>query len=150
MDFFSQKYVISLTARKNQGIMQGMNTEEIKARMKQARISRQEIADKLGVSKGTVNNWLCEATPIPHAKQQLIEQMLAPQQSAPQSNELDLFSTKIILVRLTAQELDMCIRAARACGMELEDWARDTTLKAARSMTAKQEASTASKGGKPH
>lgn len=129
-----------------------MNTEEIKARMKQARITRQEVADKLGVKKRTVDAWLSCGVPIPHAKHQLIEQMLAEPEPTPAVPVLpvDSRSLKIVNVRLTAQELDMCIRAARACGMELEDWARDTTLKAARSMTAKQEASTASKGGKPH
>lgn len=129
-----------------------MNTEEIKARMKQARITRQEVADKLGVKKRTVDAWLSCGIPIPHSKHQLLEQMLAEpklEQAVPVSPTDSRF-VKIVNVRLTTQELDMCIRAARACGMELENWARETTVQAARSITAKQEASTASKGGKPH
>lgn len=124
-----------------------MTTEEIKASMKRQRITRQELAEKLGVSKGTVNNWLCGADPIPFAKLQLIEQLLQPApQAAPALPPLDLSSVKIINVRLTAEELDMCIRAARACHMELEAWARLTILEATRATLGAQSAS--GKGGK--
>ena len=127
-----------------------MNIEEIKSALKKQRITRAELADKIGVCLGTVNNWLCGANPIPVAKQKLIEMLLQPApQAAPALPPLDLSSVKIINVRLTAEELDLCIRAARACHMELEAWARLTILEATRTTLGAQATAPAiCKGGK--
>lgn len=129
-----------------------MNTDEIKASLKRQRITRQELADKLGVKKRTVDAWLSCGVSIPVAKQKLIEMLLQPApQAAPALPPLDLSSVKIINVRLTAEELDMCIRAARASHMELEAWARLTILDATRAVLRTQAETAAPaicKGGK--
>lgn len=126
-----------------------MNIEEIKGALKKLRISREELGAKLGVSKASVDNWLCGSRPIPAAKLKLIEMMLQPApQAAPAIPPLDLSSVKIINVRLTAEELDLCIRAARACHMELEEWARLTILDATRTVLRTQAETAAPASGK--
>lgn len=104
-----------------------MNTDEIKASMKRQRITRQELAEKLGVSKGTVNNWLCGADPIPFAKQQLIETLLAPA-PAPAPEPPSPASFKVLNVILSREEFALCVAAAKKEGVSVEDWARRIVL----------------------
>lgn len=40
--------------------------EELRDWLKETKTSRKYVATKLGVSLGTVNNWLCGNRPIPH------------------------------------------------------------------------------------
>lgn len=116
-----------------------MNIEEIKRWLKENGVTRQEFAEKVGVRITSVNNWLSGYTQIPAGRMAIIEKELHPApQAAPALPPLDLSSVKIINVRLTAEELDMCIRAARACHMELEAWARLTILEATRATLGAQ------------
>lgn len=104
--------------------------EEIKAWIKRERITRQELAEKIGVSKGTVNNWLCGADPIPYAKLQLIETMMQPAPPPPAAvNILD--EVQVITIKLTRAEYAAVRAAAEAEGKTVEQWARQKILEAA-------------------
>lgn len=109
-----------------------MKIEEIKARLKERRISRAELGAKLGVSKASVDNWLCGSRPIPHAKLQLIEMLLSPAPAPPPPpRAFDLDAVKVLVVRMTAEERALCVEAARLEGKEFEEWARGVLLDAA-------------------
>ena len=104
--------------------------EEIKAWIKRERITRQELAEKIGVSKGTVNNWLCGADPIPYAKLQYIETMMQPAALPPAAvNILD--EVQVITIKLTRAEYAAVCAAAEAEGKAVEQWARQKILEAA-------------------
>lgn len=104
--------------------------EEIKNWLKRARMTRQELAEKIGVSKGTVDNWLCGAHPIPHAKALLIETMMQPAPPPPAAvNILD--EVQVITIKLTRAEYAAVRAAAEAEGKTVEQWARQKILEAA-------------------
>lgn len=111
--------------------------EEIKNWLKRARMTRQELAEKIGVSKGTVDNWLCGAHPIPFAKLQLIETMMQPAVSPPAAvNILD--EVQVITIKLTrAEYAAVCAAVERHNAanpgnpLTVENWARQRILEAA-------------------
>lgn len=111
--------------------------EEIKNWLKRARMTRQELAEKIGVSKGTVNNWLCGADPIPHAKALLIETMMQPAQPPPAAvNILD--EVQVITIKLTRAEYAAVCDAVEQYNsanpenqLTVENWARQRILEAA-------------------
>lgn len=102
---------------------------EIKAWLKKTKTSRQELGEKLGVSKGTVNNWLCGADPIPQAKLLLIKRLMEEPAQAP-ATTMDLQAVKIINVLLSKEEKARCAAAAEREGKTPEQWAHDTIMTA--------------------
>ncbi len=53
-----------------------MDYKEIAQTLKSLKIPRSTLADRLGVSSGTVDHWLCGHFPIPVRKRVLIEELL--------------------------------------------------------------------------
>lgn len=53
-----------------------MDYKEIAQTLKRLKIPRSTLADRLGVSSGTVDHWLCGHFPIPARKRVLIEELL--------------------------------------------------------------------------
>ncbi len=53
-----------------------MDYKEIAQTLKRLKIPRSTLADRLGVSGGTVDHWLCGHFPIPARKLILIEELL--------------------------------------------------------------------------
>ncbi len=53
-----------------------MDYKEIAQTLKRLKIPRSTLADRVGVSNGTVDHWLCGHFPIPARKQILIEELL--------------------------------------------------------------------------
>lgn len=110
--------------------------EEIKAWIKRERITRQELAEKIGVSKGTVDNWLCGTHPIPHAKALLIETMMQPAVPPAAVNILD--EVQVIVIKLTRAEYAAVCAAVEQHNaanpgnpLTVENWARQRILEAA-------------------
>lgn len=111
--------------------------EEIKAWIKRERITRQELAEKIGVSKGTVNNWLCGADPIPYAKLQYIETMMQPAAVPPAAVSV-LDEVQVIVIKLTRAEYAAVCAAVEQHNaanpgnpLTVENWARQRILEAA-------------------
>lgn len=119
-----------MTTRKFGGTIWAMDTKEIKARLKEIGVSRQELAEKLGVKKRTVDAWLSCGVPIPFAKLQLIEQLLAPPapEPAPAPAPALGVNAKILNVLLTRDEFELCARAAQKERLPVEEWARRVVL----------------------
>lgn len=110
--------------------------EEIKAWIKRERITRQELAEKIGVSKGTVNNWLCGADPIPYAKLQYIETLMQP--AVPPAAVSVLDEVQVIVIKLTCAEYAAVCAAVEQHNaanpgnpLTVENWARQRILEAA-------------------
>lgn len=111
--------------------------EEIKAWLKRERMTRQELAEKIGVSKGTVDNWLCGTHPIPHAKALLIETMMQPAAVPPAAVSV-LDEVQVIVIKLTRAEYAAVCAAVEQHNaanpgnpLTVENWARQRILEAA-------------------
>lgn len=111
--------------------------DQIKAWLKRERMTRQELAEKIGVSKGTVDNWLCGTHPIPHAKALLIETMMQPAAVPPAAVSV-LDEVQVIVIKLTRAEYAAVCAAveqhnAKNPGnpLTVENWARQRILEAA-------------------
>lgn len=100
---------------------------EIKDWLKKTRTSRQDLGEKLGVKKRTVDAWLSCGAPIPQAKLALIEGLMQPPITAP---AMDLNSVKVINMLMSKEEKAMCKAAAERKGQTLEQWAHDTIMTA--------------------
>lgn len=101
-----------------------LTRDEIKAWLKRTGRTRQDLAAAVGLSKGTVNNWLSGADPIPAPKQQLIERLMkesdpgaASAPATPSTEEL----TAIALM-MTREQRAYLTAAARRCGQTLEEF----------------------------
>lgn len=111
--------------------------EEIRAWLKRAHISRQELAERLGVSKSTVDNWLCGNHPIPQGRVMLIETMMQPAAVPPAAvNILD--EVQVIVIKLTRAEYAAVCAAVEQHNaanpgnpLTVENWARQRILEAA-------------------
>lgn len=113
--------------------------DQIKAWLKRERMTRQELAEKIGVSKGTVDNWLCGTHPIPHAKALLIETMMQPAAVPPAAVSV-LDEVQVIVIKLTRAEYAAVCAAVEQHNaanpgnpLTVENWARQRILEAARS-----------------
>ncbi len=93
----------------------------LKKRIKKAGLTRERIASELGVSVGTVNNWLSGYRPMPARYRHLLDSML---ENTPGASPLEL--VQAVAVRFTPAELD---RLRKVAGIELasevEDAIRD-------------------------
>lgn len=107
-----------------------MTTEEIKKRMKSMKISRSALAQRLHVSKGTVDNWLCDAAPIPRAKVDLIEMILSPEPEHNLTRTLEGLTPMGLL--LTDAEYALISTVARNMGLTPDEYARRAILGEAR------------------
>lgn len=111
--------------------------DQIKAWLKRERMTRQELAEKIGVSKGTVDNWLCGTHPIPYAKLQYIETLMQPAAVPPAAvNILD--EVQVIVIKLTRAEYAAVCAAVEQHNaanpgnpLTVENWARQRILEAA-------------------
>lgn len=92
--------------------------EEIKAWLKSSGTSRASLAECLGVSKGTVNNWLAGADPIPKIKLAFIENIMRFGVAQPNITALKAFA-----VQLPDEDYGKCKMAAAQAGKPLEEWA---------------------------
>lgn len=111
--------------------------EEIKAWLKRERMTRQELAEKIKVSKGTVDNWLCGTHPIPHAKALLIETMMQPSPPPPAAVSV-LDEVQVIVIKLSRAEYAAVCAAVEQHNaanpgnpLTVENWARQRILEAA-------------------
>ncbi len=76
-----------------------MTPKELATAIKQRKIPRTEIADRMGISKGTLAHWLAGLDPIPARKQRVLEEIIA-QETHPEYNAVAAFS-----VRFSIREL---------------------------------------------
>lgn len=74
--------------------------QKIKDWLKTSGHSRDWLAAELKVSKSTVNNWLASVYPIPHAKKQLIKNIISPHTLPPLKHDDVIAFT----VRFTPEE----------------------------------------------
>jgi len=107
--------------------------EDIKAWLKTAKMSRKELADRLKVSKGTVNNWLSGADPIPKLKLAFIERLMqSAQPETPQSTASTPRTPRAFAVQLSEQDYQRCLAAALRAGKPtIEAWAAQALTEAA-------------------
>jgi len=92
--------------------------DEIKAWLKRLGLSRDWLADRLGVAKPTVNTWLSTDRGIPEKVQLLIRQMIDDSEKI-----ADGITTNVFSVECTLDQFRRFSRAALADGLILEDWA---------------------------
>lgn len=92
--------------------------EEIKAWLKKLGFPREWLADKLGVDKRTVDNWLSSDRGIPEKAQLLIRQMIDDSEKIAEGITTNVFS-----VECTLDQFRRFSRAALSDGLILEDWA---------------------------
>ncbi len=89
-------------------------------------MSRQELAEAVGVSLGTVNNWLSGNAPIPEKKQLLIGRLMqSGKDVAPCASE----PVRAVAVGLTCAEYAQVQEAAAEAKEELDLFARNAVLK---------------------
>ncbi len=107
--------------------------EDIKTWLKTVKMSRNELAERLKVSKGTVNNWLSGADPIPKLKLAFIESLM--QSSQPEENQSPATTPgtpRAFAVQLSEQDYQRCLAAALRAGKpNLEAWAAQALTEAA-------------------
>ncbi len=71
-----------------------MDYKEISRTLKQHRIPRTALAERVGVCKGTVAQWLCGRRPIPVRKLAIVEDMLR-NESHPDYNTISAFAVRL-------------------------------------------------------
>lgn len=108
--------------------------DEIKEWLREQGKSREWLGERVGVSKGSVDNWLSEgvARPIPAAKMKLIEELMQ-ESAAPAAKKpvaVDIGNIEIINVILTREEMEEVARAAAALGLSIDEFARNSILEA--------------------
>ncbi len=93
-----------------------MTPKELATAIKQRKIPRTELADRMGISKGTLAHWLAGLDPIPARKQRVLEEIIA-QETHPEYNAVAAFA-----VRFSVRELrkvkELWGAAATPSGME--------------------------------
>lgn len=105
-----------------------MNITEIKNKLKEKGITREQLGSKLGVKKRTVDAWLSCGMKIPETKMILIEQILETSDTSAVEIPLGIDSVRVITVRMTKEEFQLCCVAAEQQNKGLEEWARETLL----------------------
>jgi hypothetical protein len=89
-------------------------------------MSRAQLAKECGVSLSCVNNWLAESktNPIPYAKQQLIERIMADREpkSAPDQLPPTVEDMTAIAVMMTKEQRARILAAARKEGLTVEQF----------------------------
>lgn len=118
---------------------------KIKAWLKANRIKRNELAERLGVSKGTVDNWLAGADPIPARKMQAIDIIMRegtnPTTSPARTISADDFRTFPVL--MSAEDYALCEQAAIASELSVSDWAAEILTAEAITFAQKEAAAVA-------
>lgn len=99
-----------------------LTREKLKDWLNATGVTRQELADALGIAKGSVYNWLSGTAPIPFAKQKLILRIMEEREQSstpavPGSDEV----TAIALM-MTKEQRAYLAAAARKCGQTLEEF----------------------------
>lgn len=103
--------------------------DDIKAWLKSSGTSRQQLADKLGVAKGTVNNWLSGTASIPGAKLELIRILIDTSEN-PATPQPPPPAYRSIGISLTSAEYSEIQRLAE--GKPLDVFAREILLQLVR------------------
>lgn len=96
--------------------------EDIKTWLKKTGKTRQDLAEAIGVSKGTVNNWLSGADPIPALKQQLIERLMTESEQPPAPQPPSPENITAIAVLMSKEQRAYLLAAARKLGLTLEEF----------------------------
>lgn len=113
-----------------------MTYAELKEWLKATGVTRQMIADRFAISKGTVNNWLCGTRPIPARKLALIKDL---KPYTPDAAEKPCESRgRAIGVPLTDAEYAEVIAAVISAGKRIEEFAAEAVVNAARSVLGKE------------
>lgn len=107
--------------------------DEVKAWLKRLSLSRDWLADKIGVSKRTVDNWLSSSIDIPERSAAMIRQIMDDSEKMAEG-----ISTNIFSVECTLDQFRRFSRAALEDGMILEDWALQILDEEARAHFAKE------------
>jgi transcriptional regulator with XRE-family HTH domain len=92
--------------------------DEIKVWLKKLGLSREWLADKIGVSKRTVDNWLSSNIDIPERSVAIIQQLIDDSEKIAEG-----ISTNVFSVECTLDQFRRFSRAALSDGLILEDWA---------------------------
>ena len=121
--------------------------EDIKAWLKETGQNRQHLANTVGVSKGTVNNWLSGADPIPFAKLQLIERIINESEekqveTAPVKPE----EITAIAIVMTKEQRAYLTMAAGRLGLTLDQFIIQAGVKRAEGILGKFDQQTSSAG----
>ncbi len=113
-----------------------MTYSELKEWLKATGVTRQMIADRFAISKGTVNNWLCGTRPIPARKLALIKDLkpYTPEQTDKPREDRG----RAIGVPLTDAEYAEVIAAVISSGKRIEQFAADAVVTAARSVLGRE------------
>jgi predicted transcriptional regulator len=103
--------------------MKGKNIEERRMQLRtwlvQSGMSRPQLAERLGVTLASVNNWL-SCTNIPEKRWNDIQGLFEQKSEAPRN--------RIVGTTLTEDEMAMCESAAERLGISKEDFFRESIL----------------------
>lgn len=117
-----------------------ITVEDIKAALREQGMSRAELAERLGVSAYSVNNWLCSGQKISERNMRALREVLfpapAPAPAPSLSSPLSLDDIQVLALRLTPEDYAAAARAAEAEGLGLEEWARRIILARAEAIRA--------------
>lgn len=123
-----------------------MTYAELKEWLKATGVTRQMIADRFAISKGTVNNWLCGTRPIPARKLAIIKDL---KPYTPQAQEQEDSPTetrgRAIGIPLSDAEYAEVISAVISSGKRIEQFAAEAVLAAARSALGREPSPEAEK-----
>lgn len=120
-----------------------ITVEEIKAALREQGMTRAELAERLGVSVRTVNNWLSAGHKITERNMLGIRDILFPAPApatAPEQHEvagLSVEDIQVIAVRLSPEDFAAAARAAEDAGIPLEEWTRRAILARAEDIRAR-------------
>lgn len=117
--------------------------EEIKQWLADHGKDRQWLADQLGLTKSTVNNWLSTTLTIPEGKQAVIRRIFAAEEAA-EKNRLQQLQpqNQIFSVEVTLAEFRLISQAAKEANQTIEEWSRETLSDAALSETEERNKQT--------
>ena len=93
-----------------------MTPKELATAIKQRKIPRQEIAHRMGISKGTLAHWLAGLDPIPARKQRVLEEIIA-QETHPEFNAVAAFAVRFSIRELRTVK-SLWGNASTPAGME--------------------------------
>ena len=117
-----------------------MTYSELKEWLKATGITRQMIADRFAISKGTVNNWLCGTRPIPARKLALIKDLKPYAPEAPDAPRAS--RGRAIGVPLTDAEYAEVLSAVISSGKRIEEFAAEAVVAAARAELGREPETT--------
>jgi len=99
--------------------MQEAIKERVKRWLRDERQSREWLAEKVGVEKRTVDNWLSSPRAIPHKALLIIERLMVPSEEAQQSPEAP---ESVLTIRVDEDRFDAYNRASLAEGLTIREW----------------------------